>query len=87
MPKRYDPVNFSFEILNPVRFSKHMFDSVIIRAATGSLTQGVFIWCVCDRVPRSEKGIIKLAAAEEVIKKMSVKTVLSDEVKWILPDH
>ena len=46
LPKSYDPVNFSFEIFNPVRFSKHMFDSVIIRVATGSLTQGVFIWCV-----------------------------------------
>ena len=64
-------MNFSFEIFNPVRFSKHMFDSVIIRAATGSLTRGVFIWRVLIESPeaRNESSKYhkhKLAASEEV---------------------
>ena len=92
LPKSYDPVNFSFEIFNPSRFSKHMFDSVIIRAATGSLTRGVFIWRVLIESPEARNGSSKyhkhkLAASEEVIKKMNVKTVSSDEVEWILPEH
>ena len=77
--KSYDPVNFSFEIFNPVRFSKHMFDSVIIRAATGSLTRGVFIWRVLIESPEARNGSSKYhkhkLAASEVIKKMNVKTV------------
>ena len=50
------------------------------------LAMGVYV----IESPEARKGSLKyhkLAAAEEVIKKMSVKTISSDEVKWILPDH